>query len=393
MKIIYVNRGASPSLYAAYMKKYKNRMQQQGQKYNQLLMEGLAENGAEVVSLSTRPINRAITSQKFFKGEKERENNIDYDYIPFFNIKGLRELSVFFGIFFRILFAKGKKKDTFIVCDGLNIAASYGTVIAARLKGIKTVGIVTDVPGHLSYAKTVSKNQKINLFIMKKFDSYLLLTEQMGEIVNPDNRPYIVLEGHADMSMADKPCGLEYKADKRICLYAGSLMKIYGIGELIKGFITADIPDTELHIYGSGDFEKQLSKLIEKHENIKYFGVAPNSEIVEAEIRAALLVNPRPSGEDYTKYSFPSKNMEYMASGTPVLTTKLPGMPKDHLEHVYLIEEENAEGIAEILKEIFAKPPEEIDLKGRRAKEFIIREKNNIKQAEKLVKMIKEAKM
>ena len=60
---------------------------------------------------------------------------------------------------------------------------------------------------------------------------------------------------------------------------------------------------------------------------------------------ATLLINPRFSNEEYTKYSFPSKNMEYMASGTPILTTKLPGMPKEYYEYIYLFEEESIEGM------------------------------------------------
>ena len=175
MKIIYVNRGASPSRFAHYMKTYNNQLQQQGQKYNQLLMEGLAAHGVEVTSLSTRPINRSITKQKFFKAEKETENGILYDYIPFFNMKLLRELSVVFGVFFKILFAKGKKKETVVVCDGLNVAASMGVIAASALRGFKTVGIVTDVPCHLSYSQKVSRNQRINLALMRRFKSYLLL--------------------------------------------------------------------------------------------------------------------------------------------------------------------------------------------------------------------------
>lgn len=391
MKIIYVNRGASPSRFAHYMKTYNNQLQQQGQKYNQLLMEGLVAHGVEVTSLSTRPINRSMTKQKFFKAEKETENGILYDYIPFFNMKLLRELSVVLGVFFRILFAKGKKKDITVVCDGLNVAASMGVIAASALRGFKTVGIVTDVPGHLSYSRVVSRNQKINLALMRRFKSYLLLTQQMSEVVNPKNRPYIVLEGHADLSMADMENTLADKAEKKICLYAGSLMKIYGIGNLVQGFVKANVPNTELHIYGTGDYLEDIQALAKEHTSVKYMGVAPNSEIVKAEIRATLLVNPRPSAEDYTKYSFPSKNMEYMASGTPVLTTKLPGMPADHLEHVYLIEDESADGIASVLKELLTKSEEELFEKGKRAKDFVLKEKNNKKQAQKVLEMMRQA--
>ena len=117
-------------------------------------------------------------------------------------------------------------------------------------------------------------------------------------------------------------------------------------------------------------------------------GVAPNDVVVEEELRATLLVNPRPTNEDYTKYSFPSKNMEYMASGTPVLTTKLPGMPEEYYPYVYLLEEESAEGMAKALKEILSKPAEELAQKGAAAKKFVMEKKNNISQAKKLLDML-----
>jgi len=391
MRFIYVNRGASPTRYAEYLKKYNNQMQQQGQKYNQLLMEGLAENGSVVHSLSTRPINRTITSQKYFRGEKELEKGIEYDYIPFFNMKLLREISVLFGVFVKILWAKGDKKNTVVICDGLNIAASMGVLAAAFLRRFPTVGIVTDVPEHLSYSRKVSRAQKLNLAIMRSFKSYLLLTEQMSEVVNPHNCPYIVLEGHADQAMEAVENTLAGKSEKRVVLYAGSLMEIYGIGNLVEGFVAANIPNTELHIYGSGDYEKKLKQQAEKYSNVKYLGVAANSEIVQAELKASLLVNPRPSHEEYTKYSFPSKNMEYMASGTPVLTTRLPGMPEDHKPYVYFLEQEDAEGVRLALQKIFSQDAQTLHDFGARAKAFILKEKNNRAQAAKVIAFVKAA--
>ena len=388
MRFIYVNRGASPSKYAHYLEKYSGCLQQQGQKYNQLLMEGLIANGVRVTSISTRPINRTMTKQKYFKGEKEWEREIDYDYIPFFNVKLLRELSVLFGVFFKVLCLKGNKKNTVVICDGLNVAASMGAIPAATLRGFKTVGIVTDVPEHLSYSRKVTLSQKINLAVMRRFKSYLLLTEQMSEVVNPKKRPYIVMEGHVDQSMAAKENALDGKYEKQVILYAGSLMEIYGIGNLVEGFLTAQLPNAELHIYGSGDYTEKLKKQAEGNKAVRYFGVAPNCDIVEAELAATLLVNPRPTNEDYTKYSFPSKNMEYMASGTPVLTTKLPGMPEEYYPYVYLLEEESAEGIAKALKEILSKPTEELAQKGAAAKKFVMEKKNYISQAKKLLDML-----
>ena len=48
--------------------------------------------------------------------------------------------------------------------------------------------------------------------------------------------------------------------------------------------------------------------------------------------------------------------MEYMASGTPLLTTKLPGMPEDYYPHVYFFEEESVQGYADALKKVLSLP-------------------------------------
>ncbi len=388
MNIFYVSNTCSAKKYKEYIETKGARVSQQAQKYNLLLAEGLSANNARVSMISTRPINRVVSKKIWFKAEKEHTALLDFFYVPFVNLRGLRQAFLTVSVFSKILFAKSKKRDTVVVCDGLNISASIAAILASKIRRYKTVGIVTDVPCHLSNMTKISLAQKLNLKIMRKFNSYLLLTEHMNAIVNPKKCPSIVLEGHADLSMKDEINSLDNKSDKRICLYAGSLKKIYGIENLVRGFEAAAIPNAELHIYGSGDFVEELKTITSTNESIKYSGIAPNSEIVKLELRSTLLINPRPSGEDYTKYSFPSKNMEYMASGTPVLTTKLPGMPADHYNYVYFIEDESADGIKTALQDILSKSDEELFEKGRSAKEFILKEKNNVKQAEKLINMI-----
>ncbi len=388
MNIIYISSTCSRKKYTEYVEKKGARVSQQAQKYNFLLAEGLVKNGSNVNLISTRPINRSVSSKLWFGAEKDSDCGIEFSYVPFINYPIFRNVFVLFSVFFKVLFSKKKRKETAVVCDALNIVATMGALAASAIRGYRTVGIVTDVPCHFSNMKNIPFSQKLNLHIMEKFRSYLLLTEQMNEIVNPKKRPFVVLEGHSDESMAEKENLLKNKAEERICFYAGSLQRVYGIKNLVDGFILANIPDSELHIYGDGDYAQELKTLSAKYENVKYFGIAPNSEIVRAELEATLLINPRPTHEEYTKYSFPSKNMEYMASGTPVLTTKLPGMPEDHLPHVFLIEDESPEGIKNALLGVFEHSDEELHNFGADAKRFVLEKKNNRVQAEKLLDLL-----
>ena len=113
-------------------------------------------------------------------------------------------------------------------------------------------------------------------------------------------------------------------------------------------------------------------------------GIKRNAEIVEEEQKASLLVNPRPRAPEYTKYSFPSKNMEYMVSGTPTLTTVLPGMPTEYYPYVYLLEDESPDGVAAKLKEIFSASFEERKQKALSARRFVLETKSNIVQSRKI---------
>lgn len=45
--------------------------------------------------------------------------------------------------------------------------------------------------------------------------------------------------------------------------------------------------------------------------------MVPNSGVLKAQSESEILVNPRNDNNEFTKYSFPSKVIEYLGSGTP----------------------------------------------------------------------------
>ena len=140
-------------------------------------------------------------------------------------------------------------------------------------------------------------------------------------------------------------------------------------------------------IYGSGPFVKELKEDIKKDSRIEYRGVAPNDEVMKAEYAASVLVNPRPTKEDFTKYSFPSKNIEFMSTGRPLLTTKLPGMPVEYYPFVYLFESETLDGYKVTLKNVLEKGYDELEKKGKEAQQWVLENKNNVIQTKRIVEL------
>lgn len=377
--ILYVSVLCSDATEQKILKAAPREIGIQIQKYHRLLAKGFANAGLKTVALS---YHRAMANLENFPTEEE-ENGIRYLYIKASKQKFFSHAAVVFRSFLRSFSFLWKNKNAAVVCDVLNLSVSFGALLAARLLHREVVGIVTDFP-----EMATSGNDRKGAYwqLIRHCTSYLLLTEAMTERVRPKKKKYIVLEGHVDIEMQSTLPELLQKREGFQCLYAGGLHRKYGIETLVKAFILADIPSSVLHIYGDGDYAEELKAI--RDPRIFYHGIVPNTEVVAAELCSSLLINPRPTDEEFTKYSFPSKNMEYMASGTPLLTTKLPGMPEEYVPYVYLFDDESIGGMAATLREIAGLPREMLAQKGLEARNFVLREKNNAVQARKVWQML-----
>ena len=383
MNIVYASACVSASAYAALYGASKVKPAFQAQKYNRLFIEGLAHH-TRVDVIGYPDAESTVRPERIVKLKPETVGNAHYHYL--WGFRGpYRRLHLLFGTFFKSLgLLKG---DSAVVVDCLNQMVGLGAMLAARLRGKPCVGIVTDLPQFMGSGASFA----VSRYLIRHCTGYVLLTEAMNAVVNPTGKPHVVLEGHADAAMERCRPSLERKACKRICLYAGSINRIYGIGMLVEGFLLANLPDVELHIYGSGDYKQELAEIAEKHPNITYGGLLLPSQVVEKEMEATLLVNPRPSDEEFVRYSFPSKTMEYMSTGTPVLMTKLPCLPKEYLPHLYLIEQETPEGVARALRDTLAKDDETLFQKGAGARNFVLKERSNVIQAKKVLDMLERS--
>ena len=195
------------------------------------------------------------------------------------------------------------------------------------------------------------------------------------------------MEGLVDINMTSYNNLLENKSAYRILLYAGGLYEEYGVKILIEAFLLLDATDIQLHIYGSGELEKDMLYYMQLDNRIKYFGVVSNQIVVQKETEAILLINPRSSKEEFTNYSFPSKNMEYLVSGTPLVATSLPGIPAIYKDYMYFFTNETVEGFHLTLKSILEKSDKELHDFGYTAKQFVLANKSNYKQAERILNL------
>jgi glycosyltransferase involved in cell wall biosynthesis len=206
--------------------------------------------------------------------------------------------------------------------------------------------------------------------------------------LNIADKPYVIIEGFADGQSPIKEKIFKKKNGKRIVMYAGTLNRRYGIGNLIESFAYIKNDCYELWLCGSGDYDSDINAIAEKDKRIKHYGVLNNERVVELEGCADILINPRPTNEEYTKFSFPSKNLEYMSTGVPLLTTKLPGMPAEYDDYVFFIEDESPAGIADAILKVGRLSDDELFNFGQKAQSFIYGHKNYHMQGAKILELM-----
>lgn len=260
---------------------------------------------------------------------------------------------------------------------------------------IKSIIIVTDLPEF--YDLTQSENilyktirsiySKLTYNLLNNIDAFVVLTKYMLNRLSIADKPYVVIEGIVDSNIE-----LEnnmFKEKNKIILYTGTLNFKFGIKNLLDAFDFIKNEQFELWICGRGEAEEEIKNRAKVDRRIKYLGYLTKNEIFQLQRKAKLLVNPRTNDGEYTKYSFPSKTMEYMISGTPVLMYKLAGIPDEYDKYLYYISGNKTSDIADSIINVCSKSQYELDCFAQNAREFVLKNKNNIIQAKKILDITK----
>jgi glycosyltransferase involved in cell wall biosynthesis len=254
--------------------------------------------------------------------------------------------------------------------------------------------IVADVPSVMeemvtrkSLSSTIHNRLSKSTMVMSQgYDKYVFLADAMKEfyVKCSDPAKYIVVEG---MINVDAVPEVDYsnQEGKEILLYAGSLKKIFGISNLVEAFCKIKRNDIELWLCGSGDYAETIEKISKEDKRIKFFGLVSGEEARALQQKATILINPRTSEGEYTKYSFPSKTIEYLLAGRTVIMNRLPGVPSEYYNYLYTPADESVDALAKEIELVLEEPKETRLAKCKQGREFIMKKKNSMFQGRRIV--------
>src|SRR3989338_1456050 len=142
---------------------------------------------------------------------------------------------------------------------------------------------------------------------------------------------------------ARKSLGLSYR--ENICVYAGTVSKLKGIEYVISA--ARILPKVRFLLVGSISLEFTNINL---PTNVKLLGRVEQKDLPQILRAANVLLLPHPRGE-YSQS--PMKLFEYMASGVPIVTSRLPSISELlNDRNAILVEPESGDALAKGIKRV-----------------------------------------
>lgn len=367
------------------------------------VIKGLYENKAdfEVVSFPWLPVFpvrfKRIFSPRFvlnYLGNKVGE------MCAYCTIMGIKPLSIKRRLRNEVEMRLKKRKqdeETVLLLYSIN---SYVTDAIIPLKkkypNVTIAAIITDLIDDAFNYKTnntflkriqVKREIKAQKESYKHIDNFILLTKAMEERIPEAIGHSCVVEGISDRSLDDD---IPQKVDDgvRSLLYTGTLQKYVGIDDFVDAFVRTTDANYRLIICGAGPSEQYIKEQASKDKRITYKGVVPRDEALALQQKATIVINPRKPTEEITKYSFPSKTIEYLSSGTPMIGYQLEGIPDEYYSFIYSPKGLATEDMTELIDEVLSKPDSELRERSIAARRFINENKTAKIQVRKIINFI-----
>jgi glycosyltransferase involved in cell wall biosynthesis len=365
------------------------------------LVRGIESNGQVVDLISTVPMFEYPKTKWIWVGPRkwDRGNGSDNWILPFINILGLKHLTRFFTCLAYLFWwsIKYRKDKRHVLLYGIFSSHMYAVLFARLFFRLKTTILILDFPG-LSlppepwYRTLIRPIDRALIYrAMRSMHGLIVLAREMAEDRAP-KLPMIVMEGILSLELEElaktQPEPSE-RPKEFIIYYAGALGRVYGIPMVLDAFQQLPGDNYRLWLFGRGDMEEEIRRRAKEDPRICYPGkLVPTEELFRRSQEATVLINPRPAAAAFSRYSFPSKVLEYMTSGRPVLTTRLSSMPKEYDPYLLYIDEETPAALAAQLQQLRQMSSEQLDELGRKSRDFVLQEKTFQPQGKKVMDFI-----
>jgi glycosyltransferase involved in cell wall biosynthesis len=373
-----------------------------GQMYQQELLLGLKRTGLapslilSVVPMPAYPKVRRIWVQG---GEACLPEKLPLTLLSFLNLTPLKQISIGISVILHLLgwgWRNRQATSRVVYTYNLSVPPGLFTLLGARLIRAKAVASLCDidVPGATVPSSWV---WRLDYWLQRKliphFDGRVVASDDIVRDFSPGS-PYLRLEGGVrDEVFArteDAPAINSANGTPFVIAAAGRLDEANGFPILLKAFSFLKGDQYRLHIAGGGALERYVREAAAMDPRITYLGMISFSDVLQLYRHSDVLVSMRETKNLNTRYFFPSKMMEYLASGTPVITTCTGHVEEEFGSFVYLLREETPEGLVDMIRYVAGLDEHVRKAMGQKARSYMATHKTWDAQSRRLAKYIRE---
>ncbi|MBN1876302.1 MAG: glycosyltransferase family 4 protein [Anaerolineae bacterium] len=370
-----------------------------GNMFQENLLRAMRDIGfSPSLILSQRPLPALPKSSTIWAKRRRVEvaDGLPVCLVPFLNLSFLRPLTVGLAVLLGLLqwgyrFRKAPYKV--VLTYNLTEPAGVFTLIGSRLIGARAVAIVIDIniPGQ-TVPVTLPRclDFELQKRLIPRFDGLIVISKRIVEDFAP-GKPFVRVEGGVNEAVlrhfATRPRKLTGALPFTIVL-AGSLDEANGCIELIEAFSLLRGDNYRLRIAGAGPLQDRVEQAAVADPRIEYLGYLTFDQVLALYDTADLLINMRLTRRLDTTYFFPSKMMEYLASGVPVITTCPGHVEEEYADIAFLLREETPQALAQIIAQVAAMPADLRIQKGLAAQAYIQAHNSWLTQGRRVVEFI-----
>jgi glycosyltransferase involved in cell wall biosynthesis len=337
----------------------------QTQRFGKALVEALEAGFDENVEvLSTAPLvdfphSRIILAPK---AKWIIDHKIPATMMSYLNIAGLKHLTRWIGTFIFVSWWIIRKRTSrrVILLHGVQSCKLWGLLFAQIFGHCTTISYLTDDLGlSLSWEKSLMRKMRdldVQLMVsgLQKISGVIAMTPGLAEKLAP-GLPLLIMP--TIRQSTGRAMEIKSRCDGGRFFnigYTGKLCQSYGLELLLDAFVQADRSNWRLLISGWGEMEEQVRDFARKNPRVEYFGLLSSEDLAGLRQRADVLVNPKLTSTSTSDLAFPSKIVEYLGTGKPVISSNLPIFDAQFRRHLVIAQSDSPEELIRCLDQVMS---------------------------------------
>lgn len=333
--------------------------------------------------ISFRPIPSFPKSKKIFlKNSIKQYNNFRLILIPFINLIILKTIcGIVLTTFYSIKWAlRNRNKNKAIIVYNAYTPPIFIVYFLGIITNSKTLIILYDLGIPPKSLKLDLKRRII--YNLVEFFAKIFIPKMNGRIIINDaikndyakGKPCLLIDGGINKITEKKLLNIIKANNKNyVFLVAGSLWEANGIKFIIEGMKKIKNPNIEIYFAGKGVELDYILKSAKEDSRIKYIGNLSFDELITIYNKVDVLLNLRISNNSECKYLFPSKIIEYLATGKYVISTNISHIEKEYGQFCYVLKENDENSLIKAIQETVSKNKDELHSYGEQARQYILR--------------------